>query len=63
MIIIKKLIPHICIILTLVTLTLFILVQFNPSIIASDFFSIMLYLFCGFSLAASGLLIAYNRRS
>lgn len=60
---IKKLIPHICIILSLVMLTLFILVQFNPGIFDSTFFTIILYLFCAVALITSGLLIAYNRRA
>jgi hypothetical protein len=59
---IKRLIPHICIILALVTLTLFILVQFNPGISVTSFYTITVYAFCAVALVASGILIAFNRR-
>ena len=60
--IIKRLIPHICIILGLVSLTLLILVQFNPGILDMSFFSIITYAFCGIALIASGVLIALQRK-
>lgn len=59
---IKKLIPHICIILTLLMLTLFILAQFNR-ISDTPFYKIFMYIFFGVTLITSGLLIAYNRRA
>lgn len=60
--IIKRLIPHICIVLALVMLTLFILVQFNPGIGASSFYTIFMYIFCVVALITSGVLIAANRK-
>lgn len=59
---IKKLIPHIFLILTLVALTMFILTQFNPGILFMDFYKVCMYAFCIVALIASGLLIAYSRR-
>lgn len=52
---IKKIIPHICIVLTLTFLTLFILYQFNPRIVDTDFFTIITYSFCGIALLTSVL--------
>lgn len=59
---IRRLIPHICIVLALVMLTLFILVQFNPGIGASSFYTIFMYAFFAVAFITSGLLIAANRR-
>lgn len=59
---IKRLIPHICITLALVTLTLFILVQFNPGISDSTFFMISMFVFCAVAIVTSGILIANNRK-
>lgn len=59
---IKRLIPHACIVLALVVLTLFILVQFNPGIAVSSFYTIAMYAFCAVALVTSGVLIAQNRR-
>ncbi len=59
---IKKLIPHICLILALVTLTLFILTQFNPGISYMDIYKVCTYAFCIIAIIASGYLIAYTRR-
>ncbi len=42
----KKLLPHICIILSLVTLTLLILDQFNPTFFGKPFFHVELLLYC-----------------
>lgn len=42
----KKLLPHICIILSLVTLTLLILDQFNPTFFGKPFFHVVLLLYC-----------------
>lgn len=60
--IIKKLIPHIFLILTMVTLTLFILTQYNPGISFMDFYKVCMYAFCIVALIAAGLLIAYTRK-
>jgi hypothetical protein len=59
---IKRLIPHVCITLAIVVLTLFILVQFNPGIAASSFYAFAMYAFCAAALVTSGVLIAGNRR-
>lgn len=59
----KKLIPHICIILALFTITYVILNEFNPSFFSMSFFKVTLIIFCVVTLLASGLLIAHNRRS
>jgi hypothetical protein len=59
----KRLIPHICIVLGLVVLTLFILVQFNPGIAVSSFYTIAMYAFCIAAFVTSGVLIASNRRN
>ena len=59
---IKRLIPHICIVLALLTLTLFILVQFNPGISATSFYTLSMYAFFMVSLITAGLLIAANRK-
>lgn len=59
----KKLIPHICIILALFTITYVILNEFNPSFFSMDFFKVTLIVFCVATLVASGFLIGYNRRS
>jgi hypothetical protein len=59
----RKLIPHICIILTLVSLTMFILTQYNPGINDSDFYSVIMYASCISALITSGVLLALNRRS
>lgn len=57
----KKLIPHICIILALFTITYVILSMFNP-IAGTSFFKVTLILFSIASLIGSGLLISYTRR-
>jgi hypothetical protein len=61
--IVKKIIPHICIILAIVTLTLLILDFYNPWILDTDFFKVIIYAFFGVVLITSGLLIAYTRKS
>jgi hypothetical protein len=58
----RKLIPHICLVLGLVTTTLFILVQFNPGIGVSSFYTVVTLAFCVAALVTSGLLIARNRK-
>ncbi len=42
----KKLLPHICFILSLVTLTFLILDQFNPTFFGKPFFHVELLIFC-----------------
>lgn len=60
----RKLIPHICIILTLFTITFIIINEFNnDALIISAFFKATLIVFCVATLVASGFLIGYNRRS
>ncbi len=59
----KRLIPHICIILSLFTITYVILNQFNPTFFSKDFFKVTLIVFCVAVITAAGYLIAYNRRS
>ena len=59
----KRLIPHICIVLALVTTTLFILAQFNPGIAVSSFYTVCMYAFCAAALVTSAMLIAYNRKA
>jgi len=58
----KKLIPHICIILALFLITYVILNEFNPSFFSRDFFKWVLVIFSLASITASGVIIAYNRR-
>lgn len=60
---IKKLIPHICIILSLATLTFLVLEQYNPSIFGKSFFQVLLLVYCVATILASAFLIACNRRS
>ena len=57
----KKLIPHICIILALFTITYVILNEFNP-LFDRDFFKWSLVIFSVASIIASGFLIVYTRR-
>lgn len=59
---IKKIIPHVCIILALFTITYVILSMFNP-ISGTNFFRVTLIIFSVVTLVASGMLIAYTRRS
>lgn len=59
---IKKLVPHLCIILAIVMLTLLILAQFNQFVLSTDFYSIIMYAFFGLVFITSGLLIALQRK-
>lgn len=59
---IKKLIPHICIILSVFIITYVILNEFNPSFFSRDFFKVTLLVFSVAAIIASGFLIAHNRR-
>ena len=58
----RKLIPHVCIILSLVMLTFLVLDQFNPTFFGKSFFHIMLLIYGIATIIASAFLIAYNRR-
>lgn len=60
---VRKLIPHICVILSLFTITYVILNEFNPVFFSKDFFKVTLIVFCIAAIVASGFLIGYNRRS
>ncbi len=57
----KKLIPHICIILALFMITYVILNEFNP-LFDRDFFKWALVIFSVAAIIASGFLIVYTRR-
>lgn len=59
---IKKAMPHICIILSLVTLTFLVLDQFNPSLFGRPFFHVVLLLNILAAFIVSALLIAADRR-
>lgn len=59
---IKKLIPHICIILSLVTLTFLVLDQFNPTFFGKPFFHVELLIYGISVIVFSGISIAQNRR-
>ncbi|MEN6636536.1 MAG: hypothetical protein ABFC56_11835 [Clostridiaceae bacterium] len=43
---VKKLLPHICFIFSLVTLTFLVLDQFNPTLFGKSFFHVELLIFC-----------------
>jgi hypothetical protein len=58
----KKLTPHICIILALFTITYVILNEFNPSFFSRGFFKVTLLIFSVITMIASGFLIAHARR-
>ena len=60
---IKKLMPHVLMILSLVTLTLLILYQFNPGIFVTSFFQVTLLIFCIAAIITSAILIAHNKRT
>lgn len=59
---IKKLLPHICIILSLVTLTFLVLDQFNPTFFGKSFFHVELLIYGIAVIVFSGIIIAQNRR-
>jgi hypothetical protein len=59
---IRKLTPHICIILSLVTLTFLVLNQYNPSILGKSFFQVLLLIYSVATIITSAFLIADNRR-
>ena len=57
----KRLIPHLCIIFSLATLTFLVLAQFNP-IWGKTFIQVVVGLTCIASITAAAYLIADNRR-
>ena len=58
----KKLLPHICIVLSLVTLTFLILDQFNPTFFGKPFFHVTLLIYCLCVLSFSAIIVARSRR-
>ena len=58
----KKLLPHICIVLSLVTLTFLVLDQFNPTFFGKPFFHVTLLIYCLCELAFSAIVVARSRR-
>ncbi len=58
---IKRLIPHICIIFSLAALTFLVLAQFNP-IWSKPFVQVVVAVACISSITAAAFLIADNRR-
>ena len=60
---IKKLIPHVCVILSLFIITYVILNEFNPVFFSKDFFKVTLIIYCVATLLMSAILITINRRS
>jgi hypothetical protein len=62
--IIKRLIPHLCIIISLLMLTFVILDNANPGMnfVGNSFFKTLLVIFSLASLAAAGFMIADDRR-
>ncbi len=54
----RKLIPHICITLSLFTITYVILNEFNPSFFSKSFFKAILIVFSVAAIINSGFLIA-----
>jgi hypothetical protein len=61
---IKRLIPHVCIILSLLMITFVILDQFNPGmdLVGNGFFKLLLIVLSLASLTAAGFLIADDWR-
>ncbi len=60
---IRKLIPHVCIILSLFIITYVILNAFNPVFFSKSFFKVTLIVYALATLLMSGILVALNRRS
>jgi hypothetical protein len=58
----KKLIPHICIILALFIITYVILNEFNPSFFSKGFFKVTVIIFSVASIVSSAFLIARHRK-
>ncbi len=58
----KKIMPHINLILFIVALTLFILTWFNPGILNMGVYSVFMYLFFASTLVVTIIAIAQNRK-
>ncbi|MEZ4358144.1 MAG: hypothetical protein R2876_05910 [Eubacteriales bacterium] len=60
----KKVVPHICIILSLMMITFFILDKFNPGMnfVGNEIFKVLLLIYAIATIIASACLIYYNRR-
>jgi len=61
---IKKIIPHFCIIISLLMITFYILDEFNPGMnfVGNEFFKILLLIYSVGVLILAGFLIYENRR-
>ncbi len=61
----RKLIPHICIIISLMMLTFFVVDIYNPGMnfLGNDIFKVLLVVFCVASIVSAAFLIRYNRRA
>lgn len=61
----KRLIPHICIILALMMLTFYVVDIFNPGMnfVGNDIFKVLLVIFSVASIVSAGFLIRYNRKA
>jgi hypothetical protein len=61
----RRILPHVCIVLSLMLLTLVILDKYNPGMnfIGNSFFKVMLVILCIAALIEAGILIAQDRRS
>lgn len=59
---IKKLLPHICIILSLVMLTFLVLDQFNPTFFGKSFFHVVLLIDGIVTIVFSSVIIAHTKR-
>lgn len=59
---IKKLLPHICLIFSLVTLTFLVLDQFNPTFFGKPFFHVELLIYCIAVIIFSSTVIARKKR-
>ncbi len=60
----KKLLPHICLILSLMMLTFFVVDIFNPGMnfVGNDIFKALLLIYGVATAVLSGLLIVYHHR-
>ena len=58
----RKIIPHINLILIIVTLTMFILTRYNPGILNMAFYSVCMYLFFASSFILTIITLIRNSR-
>lgn len=60
----KKFLPHLCLILSLMMLTFFVVDKFNPGMnfVGNDIFKILLLIYGVATAVLSGVLIAYYHR-